>query len=70
MMFDPVPVTYDNRSGSKEFAYGFVYFNDHQRVGYTTADGVVADATGGWDPITSAQVKEAEDFLKREGVLK
>jgi hypothetical protein len=32
--------------------YGFVYFNDDRRVAYTD-EGVEANATGGWGPVTA-----------------
>jgi hypothetical protein len=56
----------DNR-GSEDVQFGFVYFEDDRRVGYTTASGVVPNATGGWGPITPEHVRAAVEFLKNDG---
>jgi hypothetical protein len=60
-------VGHDNR-GDDEIAYGFVYFDDERRVAYATGQGVVQDATGGWDEVTDQHVKVAEEYLKGKGV--
>lgn len=62
----PAPLTvngFDNRGGD-EVGFGFFYFSDGLRVAYTTIEGVVADATGGWDPITPEHEELAKAKLK------
>lgn len=69
---------YDNRGSSlddiasdttgEETAYGFVYFSDGRRVAYTSTQGVVADVTGGWPPVTATHVKLATEHLRKAGV--
>lgn len=68
MITENLQVTgYDNR-GDGEVAFGFVYFSDERRVAYTTNDGVVADATGGWPAVTATHVRLATEHLRAEGV--
>jgi hypothetical protein len=67
-MSEPRVADYENRGGS-EVAYGFVYFEDGTRVAYTSLDGVVQDATGGWEPVTERHAKAAASYLKKQGVL-
>lgn len=43
--------------------YGFVYFTDGRRVGYATGQGVVQEATGQWDEVSTTHVKLAEEYL-------
>jgi hypothetical protein len=61
----------ENRAGQnpENVAYGFVYFNDNTRVAYTSMDGVQADATGGWEPVTDNHVQAATAELQRQGLL-
>lgn len=58
---------YDNR-GDIEVAYGFVYFSDGRRVAYTSTDGVVTSATGGWPAVTGEHVAVAEEYLRGQGI--
>lgn len=62
-------VNYDNRGGA-EVAYGYVYFSDGTRVAYTSLDGVAADATGGWEPITDRHEQLAKVYLAAQGVIR
>jgi hypothetical protein len=48
--------------------YGFVYFNDDRRVAYTD-EGVEANATGGWGPVTAEHVRLAKEYLEAQGGL-
>lgn len=61
-------VDFDNRSGEGPggVMFGFVYFSDELRVGYTNRQGVVADVTGGWPAVTARHVQLAKEFLDRE----
>ena len=58
----------DNR-GDAELAYGFVYFTDSRRVGYTSTKGVDKDVTGNWGGITDTHVRLASDYLRTTGIL-
>jgi hypothetical protein len=62
---------HENRAGEnpENVAYGFVYFSDGTRLAYTSFDGVAADATGGWEPVTKAHEKAAEEYLRAQGIL-
>lgn len=64
----PLQVTDSDNRGTQEVPFGFVYFSDDRRVAYT-GSGVVADATGGWGPVTSDHVRLAEQYLVELHVL-
>lgn len=68
-MSEPKVADHENR-GNSEVAYGFVYFEDGTRVAYTSLDGVAADATGGWEPITDRHADAATTYLRAQGILK
>lgn len=60
---------FDDRSGGgpdSGFMFGFVYFTDDRRVAYTSAHGVVKEATGGWGAISDTHVRLAKEYLDRE----
>jgi hypothetical protein len=66
--------SFENRGSTPPFkedeaAYGFVYFSDDRRVGYTSMRGVDPDATGGWGEVTLAHVGLARRFLADQGIL-
>jgi hypothetical protein len=61
-------VTGHENRGDAEVAFGFVYFNDDSRVAYSTPQGVVADATGGWAAVTDTHVRLAEEYLRANEV--
>lgn len=63
-------VSFDDRIGPNPEGVhaGFVYFNDHRRVAYTD-EGVQADVTGGWAPVTAEHTRLAKAFLENQGGL-
>lgn len=62
-------INHDNR-GTVEVPFGFVYFNDHTRVGYTGTKGADATLTGGWETVTPDHVEVADRYLYEQDLLR
>lgn len=62
-------INHDNR-GDDRVPFGFVYFNDHTRVGYTGTKGADASMTGGWETVTPDHVEVADRYLNAQNLLR
>lgn len=62
-------IHHDNR-GTTEVPFGFVYFSDHTRVGYTGTKGADAAMTGGWETVTPDHVEVADRYLNEKDLLR
>lgn len=56
----------DNR-GTEAVPYGYVYFDDGHRVGYTGGEAWAVIGGGGW-PETGAHREAAEAHLREHGI--
>lgn len=71
--------SWEDRSGNETpgpTSFGFVYFNDNSRVGYSPRtpdhDDVWEPRTNGGGkhvPVTAEHLKMARDFLKEQGII-
>lgn len=69
---NPVVSYSENRSGDNENPFGYVYFTDNTRVGYSpglTGDNYAELWPGNWGPTTSLHLRLAGKHLQEEGLL-
>ncbi len=58
-------LSHDERSGSKKYPFGFVYFDDDHRIAYASGVPLSIGATGGWQPLTVGHLIEARNYLAK-----
>lgn len=62
---------YDNRLVEDGVGFGYVYFTDGTRVGWTDNEGPwECNRNASWGPTTQKHLRLAEEFLRERGLLK